>query len=121
MNGQITTPYSAAGNGRPPRKYADLAVPYTIQPAANVPAKMKTRLTGMSATPNSRSHETCPIEADEIEQADTLAAREPPEQRQASGVDQCSVHRQPRLGVVPRSRRGSQNENGGDHGLRLQT
>jgi len=72
----------------------------------------------MSATPNSRSHETCPIEADEIEQADTLAAREPPEQRQASGVDQRPVHWQPRLSVVPRSRRGSQNENGGDHGLR---
>src|SRR5215211_1170447 len=63
--------------------------------------------------------ESCPLEADKIEQADALAAREPPQQRQASGVDQCPVHRQPGLSVMPRSRRRSQeDEDGRDNGLR---
>src|ERR687884_1412203 len=62
--------------------------------------------------------EACPPEADKIEQADTLAAREPPQQRQASGVDQCPVHRQPWLSVMPWSRRRSQDEDGRDNGLR---
>ena len=52
------------------------------------------------------------LEADKIEQADALAAREPPQQRQASGVDQCPVHRQPRFSVMPWSRRRSQGEDG---------
>jgi hypothetical protein len=39
--------------------------------------------------------ETRPLEADEIEQADTLVTREPPHQREAAGVDQGPVHRQP--------------------------
>ena len=39
--------------------------------------------------------EAFPLEADEIEQADPLAASEPPQERQAAGVDRRRVHRQP--------------------------
>ena len=42
---------------------------------------------------------------------------EAPEQRQASGVDQCPIHRKPRLGVTPWSRRRSQEEDCCDDSL----
>jgi hypothetical protein len=42
----------------------------------------------------------------------TLATCEPPQQRQASGVDQGPVYRQPGLSVMPGSRRRSQGEDG---------
>ena len=45
---------------------------------------------------------TRPIEADEIEQPNAFAAREAPQQQQASRVDQGPVNREPRLGVVLR-------------------
>jgi len=40
---------------RPPKRYGGVSVPYTIQPAAEVPARMNTRLTGMSAKPSDTS------------------------------------------------------------------
>jgi hypothetical protein len=62
--------------------------------------------------------ETRPLEADKIEQADALAAREPPQQRQASGGRSMSRT----LAAMPqrhaRSRRRSQSEDGRDKGLR---
>ena len=73
----------------------------------------------MSAKPSSYvADEPGPFEADKIEQADALAAREPPQQRQAAGVDQCPVHRQPWLGVMPWSRRRPQGEDGRNKRLR---
>ena len=62
--------------------------------------------------------ETRPLEADEVEQADALVAREAPQQRQASGVDQCAIHRQPCLSGMPWSRRRLQSVCGRDNGLR---
>ena len=96
-----------------------MSVPYKSQPAAVDATKNEYEADRDEREAEQRiADETRPLEADKIEQADALAAREPPKQRQASGVDQCPVHRQPWLSVMPWSRRCSQGEDGCDNGLR---
>jgi hypothetical protein len=58
------------------------------------------------------------LEPDKLEQTDAFAAREPPQQRQASGVEDCPLHGQPGLSVMPWSWRRSQGDDGRDNGVR---
>lgn len=73
----------------------------------------------MSTKPSSTSRtKSCPVEFDEVEQADSFAAREAPQQRKAPAIDQRSIYRQPRFAVVPRRRRRAQHEGDRGDGLR---
>ncbi len=59
-----------------------------------------------------------PLEADQIEQAQALAVRQPPEQEQTPGIDQGPVYGKPRRRGEPRRRRRSPGERGRDQRLR---
>src|ERR1041384_3875752 len=69
------------------------------------------------AKPSSMSRKTRPRSKSKRSNR-PLAAREPPQQRRAAGVDERPIHWQPWLSVMPWSRRRSQGEDGSDNGLR---
>ena len=69
--------------------------------------------------PNTGESDVCfEGSSESVIQADALAASEPQQQRQASGIDQCPVYRQPWLGVMPWSGRPSQGEDSSNDCLR---